>query len=163
MQQRARSGSPSAPAADALAAAALLVAWAVEKRPPAVMREALVEHFASRSVGLRVALAAGARSFSEVLSAKGASTHHATEKSVVDAWRCFADHPERFEAALQAAAEHPARSREVAMLVGGISGAFNGAEAVPDVERVPHAARLRALGHRLWVDLHAERTRAAAR
>jgi ADP-ribosylglycohydrolase len=138
-------------AIESAAAAALLVAMALEKATPRAMYDALMKECAPRSPDFAACLGklpALITAPPEVaLSERGLGLGWVAEEAVASALYCFARAPTDFTKTVLAAANTDGDSDSIACIAGGISGAFNGVEAIPASwrDRVENATMLRAL------------------
>ena len=143
-------------AVESAAAAALLVALALEKRTPEQMHRAVLEECGPRSLDLadRLGQVPGLLSADPALalSAEGLGESWVAEEAVASALWCFWRSPDDFRTTVLTAANTDGDSDSIAAIAGGISGAFNGIGAIPAAwrEGVEGAARLRTLAGRLW-------------
>jgi len=143
-------------AIEGAAAAALLVGLAVSKTPPEEMYRALMRECAPRSKDFKACLEK-VPSFlgtepAEALSSRGLGEGWVAEEAVASALYCFWRSPLDFEQTVVTAANTDGDSDSIACIAGGLSGAFNGLNAIPtswqwDVE---NSADLRDLASRLW-------------
>lgn len=143
-------------AVESAAAAALLVALALEKRTPAQMLAAVREECAARSSDLRSRLDDLERLLAAppevALSARGLGEGWVAEEAIVSALYCLFQNPDDFEQCVLMAANTDGDSDTIACIAGGISGAFHGLRAIPDRWRthVEDAGRLHEVAERLW-------------
>lgn len=143
-------------AVESAAAAALLVALALEKRTPEQMHRAVLEECGPRSLELADRLGQVPDLLSAdpalALSAEGLGESWVAEEAVASALWCFWRSPDDFRTTVLTAANTDGDSDSIAAIAGGISGAFNGIGAIPAAwhEGVEGAARLRTLAGRLW-------------
>jgi ADP-ribosylglycohydrolase len=143
-------------AVEGAAAAALLVALALEKRTPAEMLAALRATCAPGSADLRRRLDDLERLVTAppdvALSNRGLGEGWVAEEAIASALYCLFQNPDDFEASVLMAANTDGDSDTIACLVGGISGAWHGLEAIPDRwrARVEDSARLHEVADRLW-------------
>jgi ADP-ribosylglycohydrolase len=147
-------GHPAA--IESAAAAALLVSLALDKRPPDEMHEALMREVAPGAPDL-------ARRLGQVKELRDADPAHAlsqaglgegwvAEEAVASALWCFQRSPDDFARTVLTAANTDGDSDSIATIAGSISGAFNGAAAIPAPWRagVERSTMLRDLAARLW-------------
>ena len=142
-------------AVESSAAIALAVALALEKKTPDEMHAALLETCALKSIELRRRL----RQVPELLEAdpaialgpEGLGESWVAEEAVASALWCFWRTPTDFRGTVLTAANTQGDSDTIACIAGGISGAFNGIEAIPADLRggVEGASALRDLARRL--------------
>jgi ADP-ribosylglycohydrolase len=143
-------------AVEGAAAAALLVALALEKRTPAEMLTALRETCGPRSADLRRRLDDLERLMAAppdvALSARGLGEGWLAEEAIASALYCVLQSPDDFAQCVLMAANTDGDSDTIACLAGGISGAFHGLEAIPDRwrARVEDSPRLHEVADRLW-------------
>ncbi|MBX3232033.1 MAG: ADP-ribosylglycohydrolase family protein [Labilithrix sp.] len=135
------------------AAAALLVALAVDERTPVEMHEALMKECWPRSHDFAACLSkvpALLDAPPEVaLAADGLGEAWVAEEAVASALWCFWRSPFDFEKTVLTAANTDGDSDSIACIAGGISGAFNGVRAIPEslrrrVENADGLSRLAA-------------------
>jgi ADP-ribosylglycohydrolase len=143
-------------AVEGAAAAALLVALALEKRPPDEMHAELVRECAPRSGALAARLAQVPELLdaepARALSKAGLGEAWVAEEAVASALWCFWRSPEDYAATVLAAVNSDGDSDSIACIAGSVSGAFNGVDAIPRGwrEGVENAAGLEDLAERLW-------------
>jgi len=143
-------------AVEGAAAAALLVALALDKRTPRQMYEAVMQEVAPRSADLRrcFELLPGLLGAPPevALSRDGLGEGWVAEEAVASALWCLWREPDDYRRAVLLAANTTGDSDSIACITGGIAGALHGAAAIPAVwrERVEHVATLRDLAARLW-------------
>lgn len=143
-------------AVEGAAAAALLVALALDKRTPKQMYEAVMQECAPRSQDLRRCferLPALLAAPPEVaLSRAGLGEGWVAEEAVASALYCLWREPDDYRRAVLLAANTTGDSDSIACIAGGVAGALHGAATIPAAwrERVEHAAALRELAGRLW-------------
>jgi ADP-ribosylglycohydrolase len=117
------------------AAAALLVAMALEKKTPEKMHAKLTELLGGRAVDLDIRLAQLPKMISyppEVaLSEGGLGESWVAEEAVVSALYCFWRSPADFAETVITAANTDGDSDSIACIAGSISGAFNGINCIP--------------------------------
>lgn len=122
-------------AVEGAAAAALLVALAIDKTPPKQMWEALMDLVAGRSPDFETRLAQLPAMMSQppeiALSNAGLGEAWVAEEAIVSALYCFWKAPESFEETLVYAANTDGDSDSIACIAGSIAGAFHGEGAVP--------------------------------
>ena len=141
---------------EAVAAVVLIVALALRKRPPEEMYREVMEHCASRSRRLREwwqRIPALIGSGPEVaLSALGSGPRRSLEGAVTSALWCFWRSPEDYSRTVLAAGSSQRDSARIACLAGGVSGAFNGLDAIPESWRaaLSNSATLLDVAQRLW-------------
>jgi len=144
-------------AVESAAAAALLVALALEKRTPAEMLATVRQECASRSAELRRRLDDLDRLLlappEVALSASGLGEGWVAEEAIVSALYCLFQRPDDFEQCVLMAANTDGDSDTIASIAGGISGAFHGIGAIPERWRtgVEAAKRLHETAERLWL------------
>lgn len=143
-------------AVEGAAAAALLVALALEGRDAAAMYEAIMDECAPRSRDFATCLSkvpALLDAPPEVaLSSAGLGESWVAEEAVASALWCFWRTPRDFEATVRVASNTDGDSDSIACIAGSISGAFNGVDAIPSTlaRDVENADGLRALAGHLW-------------
>lgn len=146
-------GHPAA--IEGAAAVALLTALALERATPEAMHRALLEICAPGSDDLRARLerlpALLGADPGEALGESGLGEAWVAEEAVACALWCFWRTPDDFRATVITAANTDGDSDTIACIAGGISGAYNGASAIPREwrERVENAAGLRDVAARL--------------
>lgn len=117
------------------AAAALLVALAMEQTPPKAMWEALMEMAAGRSPDFEARLAQLPEMMSQppevALSSAGLGESWVAEEAIASALYCFWRTPESLEETLVTAANTDGDSDSIACIAGSIAGAFHGVDAIP--------------------------------
>lgn len=117
------------------AAAALLVALAMEQTPPKAMWEALMNMAAGRSPDFEARLAQLPDMMSQppeiALSSAGLGESWVAEEAIASALYCFWRTPESFEETLVTAANTDGDSDSIACIAGSIAGAFHGVDAIP--------------------------------
>ena len=145
-------GHPAA--LDAAAAVSLLVALALQKISPDRMYEELIQlpdspDFSACLARLPEMLKAEP---AVALSADGLGEGWVAEEAVVSALYCFSRSPDSFETTVLTGANTDGDSDSIACIAGSISGAFNGAEAIPEEWRttLEESVALGGLGRRLW-------------
>jgi ADP-ribosylglycohydrolase len=144
-------------AVESAAAAALMVALALEKRTPAEMLAAVRPECASRSRDLRDRLDDLDRLLSAppeiALSATGLGEGWVAEEAVVSALYCLFQNPDDFEQCVLMAANTDGDSDTIAGIAGGVSGAFHGLGAIPGRwrTRLEDAASFHKVAERLWL------------
>jgi ADP-ribosylglycohydrolase len=144
-------------AIEGAAAAALLVAMAMQKRTPQEMHRAVLEECGSRSADLARALAKIPDFLDSdpaiALSRDGLGLGWVAEEAVACALYCFWRSPEDYRATVVMAVNVDGDSDTIGCIAGGISGAFNGVQAIPEAwrTRVENADALRAIADRLLV------------
>ena len=86
------------------------------------------------------------------LSAEGLGEGWIAEEAVVSALYCFWRSPDSFETTVLTAANTDGDSDSIACIAGSISGAFNGAAAIPEewCNALEESIALRSVGRRLW-------------
>jgi ADP-ribosylglycohydrolase len=144
-------------AIEGAAAAALLVSLAMRKRPPEEMHRAVLEECGSRSPDL-------ARRLRQVpdfldtdaavaLSRHGLGEGWVAEEVVACALYCFWRSPEDYRATVLTAVNGNGDSDAIGCIAGGISGAFNGLDAIPHAWRagIENADALLSVADRLWM------------
>jgi ADP-ribosylglycohydrolase len=147
-------GHPAA--VESAAAAALLLALALDKRGPEEMHQQLVAECSGRSPDLAARLAQVPQLLSAepalALSVDGLGEGWVAEEAVCCALWCFWRSPDDFRETVLTAANTDGDSDSIASIAGGISGAFNGVGAIPAEWRrdVEGAERLADLASRLW-------------
>lgn len=140
---------------EAAAAAALLVALALEGATPEAMFEAVMAECAPRAADLdacfRKIPGLLEAPIAVALSEAGLGEGWVGEEAVASALWCHWRAPRDFAKAVLAGANTDGDSDSIACIAGGVSGAFNGAGAVPARWRtgVEGALRLASLGSRL--------------
>jgi ADP-ribosylglycohydrolase len=147
-------GHPAA--IEGAAAAALMIALALDKRSPEDILDALVTECGSRSPDLDARL----RQVPELLAAgpdfalsrAGLGDGWIAEEAVACALWCFWRSPSDYRATVLVGANSGGDCDSIACIAGGLSGAYNGVDAIPRAWRdgVEHAARLRELAAGLW-------------
>jgi ADP-ribosylglycohydrolase len=146
-------GHPAA--IEGAAAAALLVAMALEKRTPEQMHAELVSHLGGRAAALDARLAQLPEMIEQppelALSDAGLGEAWVAEEAVASALYCFWRSPDDFAETVITAANTDGDSDSIACIAGSISGAFNGIDAIPSRwrETVENAGELFALAQRL--------------
>jgi ADP-ribosylglycohydrolase len=142
-------------AIEGAAAAALLVALALEKKTPQAMYDALLSECAPRSADFQACLKKLPQLLSVepalALSKAGLGEGWVAEEAVVSALYCFWRSPENYSQTVLTAANTDGDSDSIACIAGSISGAFNGVEAIPPRwrERVENAVGLQDMARRL--------------
>lgn len=142
-------------AVEGAAAAALLVAMAVEGASPEDMYRAVAEECSPRSADFAACwarLPAMLEQPPEVaLSEDGLGESWVAEEAVASALYCVWRSPGDFRRTVLTAANTDGDSDSIACIAGGISGALNGAEAIPARwrETIENAAMLRELAAEL--------------
>jgi ADP-ribosylglycohydrolase len=137
------------------AAAALLVSLALAKRSPSEMYEAVMQECAPRSPDLHACFAklpGLLHAPPEIaLSTRGLGEGWVAEEAVASALYCFWRSPDDFENTVLMGANTDGDSDSIACIAGAISGAFNGAKAIPERWRasVENAGHLEEIGRRL--------------
>ncbi|MBI5542995.1 MAG: ADP-ribosylglycohydrolase family protein [Deltaproteobacteria bacterium] len=138
---------------EAAAAAALLVALALEEASPEAMYRAVMDECAPRSADLRECFAKIPGLLDApielALSEKGLGEGWVGEEAVASALWCFWRSPKDFAKAVLAGANTDGDSDSIACIAGGISGAFHGVGAIPaqwqreleDAERIDGIAQ----------------------
>lgn len=143
-------------AIEGAAAAALLVGMAISKTQPDEMYRALMQECAPRSQDFKACLEKVPELLwtepAEALSNRGLGEGWVAEEAVASALYCFWRSPLDFEQTVVTAANTDGDSDSIACIAGGISGAFNGLDAIPtswqkDIEK---SADLKDLASRLW-------------
>jgi ADP-ribosylglycohydrolase len=143
-------------AIEGAAAAALLVALALHKRSPQAMYDAIMSECAPRSPDLRKCLEKLPGLIhadpAVALSRRGIGEGWVAEEAVVSALYCFWRSPADYERTVLTAVNTDGDSDSIATIAGSISGAFNGAEAIPRRwrENVENSEYLRSIAARLW-------------
>lgn len=146
-------GHPAA--VEASAAVSLAVALALEKKPAERIVEALIEECGARSMKLRLRLQQVAElrdvDPAVALGPDGLGEAWVAEEAVASALWCFVRSPNDFRLTVLTAANTQGDSDTIACIAGGLSGAFNGIDAIPRrwVEGIERSAELRALAARL--------------
>jgi ADP-ribosylglycohydrolase len=146
-------GHPAA--IEGAAAAALLVAMALEKRTPEQMHAELVRHLGGRAAALDTRLAQLPEMIEQppelALSDAGLGEAWVAEEAVASALYCFWRSPDDFAETVITAANTDGDSDSIACIAGSISGAFNGIDAIPSHwrETVENASELFALAQKL--------------
>jgi ADP-ribosylglycohydrolase len=144
-------------AVESAAAAALMVALALEKRTPAEMIVAVREACAARSRDLRGRLDDLDRLLTAppaiALSANGLGEGWVAEEAIVSALYCLFQNPDDYDQCVLMAANTDGDSDTIASIAGGVSGAFHGLSAIPGVWRtgVEDAGRLHETAEHLWL------------
>ena len=147
-------GHPAATAG--AAAAALLVAYALEGRPPADMFAGLQKELGGRADDLDSRLAELPTMLDQppeiALSDAGLGEAWVAEEAVVSALYCFWRSPADYSQTVITAINTDGDSDSIAAIAGSISGAFNGADAIPERWRtgVENAGDLSELAARLY-------------
>jgi ADP-ribosylglycohydrolase len=142
-------------AVEGAAAAALLVALALEKKTPEEMFAGVVKECAPRSPDLRACFAklpALIEAPPEVALAEGGlGEGWVAEEAVASALYCFWRSPFDFRRTVLTAANTDGDSDSIACIAGGISGAFNGVHAIDDDLRagLENAAEIEDVARRL--------------
>lgn len=142
-------------AVEGAAAAALLVALALEKKTPQAMYDALLAECAPRSSDFRACLEKLPQLLSTdpeiALSHRGLGEAWVAEEAVVSALYCFWRSPEDFPQTVLTAVNTDGDSDSIACIAGGISGAFNGRDAIPATwrEKVENGSRIGQLARDL--------------
>ncbi len=125
-----------AAALEGAAAAALLVAMALEKKTPQEMFDALMKRCAPRSRDFTRCMSRVPeflrRPPEEALSESGLGEGWIAEEAVASALYCFWRSPDDFEQTVLTAANTDGDSDSIACIAGSISGAFNGAKGIPE-------------------------------
>lgn len=138
------------------AAAALLVALAVNRAPPTAMYEAILSECAHRSADF-------ARCMTKLpalvdvdpavaLSSAGLGESWVAEEAVASALYCFWRSPDDFAQVVLTAANTDGDSDSIACIAGSITGAYVGASGIPERWRrtVERAGELEEIGRRLY-------------
>lgn len=139
------------------AAAALLVALALQGVEPEQMYDEVMRHCAHRSNDLRRCLARLPAMLDEApevaLSSRGLGEAWVAEEAVASALYCVMRHPDDFASAVICGANTDGDSDSIACIAGSILGARLGADAIPVKWRneVEDAEMLRGLADDLWV------------
>lgn len=142
-------------AVEGAAAVALMTAMALEKQSPRAIYDAIMAECAPRSSDLRACLARLPDLLdgdpAHVLSAAGLGEAWVAEEAVACALWCFWRSPSDFRRTVLTAANTDGDSDTIACIAGGVSGAFNGIEAIPQEwrDRVENSRALLALAGRL--------------
>ena len=142
-------------AIEGAAAAALLVALAMEQTPPKQMWEALMNMAAGRSIDFETRLAQLPGMMSQppeiALSQAGLGESWVAEEAVASALYCFWRTPESFEETVITAANTDGDSDSIACIAGSIAGAFHGIDGIPQrwVEGVENRDGLIKLANKL--------------
>jgi ADP-ribosylglycohydrolase len=138
------------------AAAALLVALAVDRATPRAMYDAIVKECAPRSADFascmgRLALLLDVEP-AVALSSAGLGESWVAEEAVAAALYCFWRSPDDFARVVLTAANTDGDSDSIACIAGSIAGAYVGASGIPERWRkgVEQAAQLEQIGHRLY-------------
>jgi ADP-ribosylglycohydrolase len=122
-------------AVEGAAAAALLVALALEEKTPQDMFDEVLATCGPRSQDFRRCFerlpSLLERDPSEVLSNRGLGEGWVAEEAVASALYCFWRSPRDFASTVLMGANTDGDSDSIACIAGGISGAFNGFEAIP--------------------------------
>lgn len=140
-------------AIEGAAAAALLVAMALDKATPRAMYETIMKECAPRSRDFATCFAKLPAMLDAppetALSASGLGEGWVAEEAVASALYCFWRSPTDFARTVRTAANTDGDSDSIA---GGISGAFNGVGAIPLAwrETVENGRALRDLARRLY-------------
>ena len=144
-------------AIEGAAAAALLVSLAIRKRTPEEMYRAVLQECGSHSADLarvlqKVPDLLGADP-AVALSRDGLGEGWVAEEAVASALYCFWRSPEDYRKTVLTAVNVDGDSDTIGCIAGGISGAFNGVEAIPEDwrTRVEHADELLAIADRLLI------------
>lgn len=143
-------------AVEGAAAAALLVAMALEGASPEMMWEHVLQECGPRSSDFRECWETLPAFLSEppekALSKDGLGEGWVAEEAVASALYCYWRHPNDFVAAVHMAALTDGDSDTLACITGGISGAALGLEALPLSwrQRVEQSDRLHEVGAQLW-------------
>jgi ADP-ribosylglycohydrolase len=138
------------------AAAALLVALALEQRSPEEMYQAVLAECGPRSPDFAACwrkLPAMVEQPPEIaLSAAGLGESWVAEEAVASALYCHWRSPTDFRTCVQTAINTDGDSDSIGCIAGSISGAFNGAAAIPEHWRtgVENSAQLQQLAEQLW-------------
>ncbi|MBN2359745.1 MAG: ADP-ribosylglycohydrolase family protein [Deltaproteobacteria bacterium] len=137
------------------AAAALLVALALEKSSPAEMYDAVLAECGPRSADFdrcwRRLPQMLDRAPASVLSEQGLGESWVAEEAVASALYCFWRAPTDFRATVLTAVNTDGDSDSIGCIAGSISGAYNGVAAIPEHWRqnVENSSLLHRLGERL--------------
>jgi len=143
-------------AVEGAAAAALLVQMALQRRPPEEMYAALAEECAPRSADFAACLGRLpgllAAEPAVALSQAGLGEAWVAEEAIASALYCFSRSPGDYVRTVLTAVNTDGDSDSIGCIAGSISGAYNGAAAIPAAWRaeVEDAEVLQALARRLW-------------
>jgi ADP-ribosylglycohydrolase len=138
-------------AVESAAAGALLVAMALEKATPEAMYDAIMKECAPRSTDFAACLGKLPELLPAppevALSLRGLGEGWVAEEAIAAALYSFWRSPPDFVETVTTAANTDGDSDSIACIAGGISGAFNGADAIPANMRdgVENAVMLRRL------------------
>ena len=147
-------GHPAA--IEGAAAAALLVAMAVQRRPPEEMYRAIMDECAPRSTDFATCLAKLPGMLDEAperaLAEGGLGEAWIAEEAVASALYCFWRSPDDFERVVLTAVNTDGDSDTIGTLAGALAGAYNEIRGVPAAwaVRVEDSEGLRSLAEDLW-------------